>query len=131
MLGDLYEVVPLHGQCVTLMTGYALDGHDEYVTGEDDKKEINRNRKSGRYPPSPIAWTKTDNNTRVFFTTMGHPKDFARIHVRRLMVNAVYWALERESEIPADGCQADMVGDFDAPELSHAREYKGPKSEDE
>jgi hypothetical protein len=54
---------------------------------------------------------------------MGHPKDFARLPIRRLMVNAVYWALERESEIPADGCKAEIVGEFEAPDLSDAREY--------
>jgi type 1 glutamine amidotransferase len=131
MLGDLYEVVPLHGTCVPLMTGYSLKDREEFVTGEDGKQEINYNRMPGRYPPSPVAWTKTDNKTRVFFTTMGHPKDFARLPVRKLLVNAVYWALERESEIPEEGCQADIVGDFEAPDLSETREYMGPESKDE
>jgi type 1 glutamine amidotransferase len=123
MLGDLYRVIPLHGTCVPLMTGFAINEYSEFVTGEDGKEEISYNPRPGGIPPSPIAWTKTDNNTRVFFTTMGHPKDFARLPVRRLTVNAVYWALERESEIPAEGCKADIVGEFEAPDLSEASEY--------
>jgi hypothetical protein len=47
------------------------------------------------------------------------------------LVNAVYWALERESEIPEGGCQADIVGDFKAPDLSETQEYMGPESKDE
>lgn len=123
MLGDLYEVVPLHGDCVPLMTGYALEGHTEFVKDENGKEVINRNRIPGRYPPSPVAWVKTYKNARVFFTTMGHPKDFERIQVRRLLVNAVHWALGREDEIPPEGFNADIDENFVAPDLSEANEY--------
>jgi type 1 glutamine amidotransferase len=126
MLGDLYEVVPLHGDCVPLMTGYALDGHTEFVTDDKGEKVINRNRKAGRYPPSPVVWTKTYKGARVFFTTMGHPKDFANLPVRRLLVNAVYWSLGMEDEIPPQGHKAAITGTFDAPDLSEAGEYHWP-----
>ncbi len=127
MLGDLYEVVPLHGDCVPLMTGYAIEGHTEFVKDAEGNQIINRNRKPGRYPPSPVAWVKTYQNARVFFTTMGHPKDFKRLPIRRLLVNAVYWALGREDEIPFEGLKAEIEPNFVAPELSKSAEYRREK----
>lgn len=42
----------------------------------------------------PIAWTwKNQFNARVFFTTMGHPADFAVEPFQRLIVNAIHWEL--------------------------------------
>lgn len=42
----------------------------------------------------PIAWTwKNAYNGRVFFTTMGHPEDFAVESFQRLVVNAIHWEL--------------------------------------
>lgn len=45
-----------------------------------------------------IAWTHTHSGGgRVFTTTMGHPEDFRSSDFRRLIVNGVYWCLEREA----------------------------------
>ncbi|MYF55268.1 hypothetical protein F4083_00260 [Candidatus Poribacteria bacterium] len=45
-----------------------------------------------------IAWTHTHSGGgRVFTTTMGHPDDFRSSDFRRLIVNGVYWCLEREA----------------------------------
>lgn len=47
---------------------------------------------------NPIAWTHTHSGGgRVFTTTMGHPEDFSVSDFRRLIVNGVYWCLEREA----------------------------------
>jgi len=47
---------------------------------------------------NPIAWTHTHSGGgRVFTTTMGHPEDFSVSEFRRLIVNGVYWCLEREA----------------------------------
>ena len=47
---------------------------------------------------NPIAWTHTHSGGgRVFTTTMGHPEDFRSSDFRRLIVNGVYWCLEREA----------------------------------
>ncbi len=47
---------------------------------------------------NPIAWTHTHSGDgRVFTTTMGHPEDFKVSDFRRLIVNGVYWCLEREA----------------------------------
>ncbi|MEX2262957.1 MAG: ThuA domain-containing protein [Bryobacteraceae bacterium] len=43
---------------------------------------------------NPVAWTwKNRHGGRVFFTTLGHPEDFAVEPVQRLTVNALHWCL--------------------------------------
>jgi type 1 glutamine amidotransferase len=43
---------------------------------------------------NPVAWTfQTEAGGRVFMTTMGHPEDFEVPAFRRLLINAVHWAL--------------------------------------
>lgn len=45
---------------------------------------------------NPVAWThQTKSGNRVFTTTMGHPEDFRVEPFRRLLVNAVRWALDK------------------------------------
>jgi type 1 glutamine amidotransferase len=47
--------------------------------------------------PNPVAWTwKNKYGGAVFFTTMGHPEDFAVESVQRLTVNAIHWLLKRK-----------------------------------
>ena len=47
----------------------------------------------GRQPSEPLAWTFTrDDSGRSFYTSLGHPDDFATSGFQRLLVNAVYWA---------------------------------------
>jgi len=58
----------------------------------------------------PVAWTKTYSvdggpSGRVFTTTMGSSSDLWSTGVRRLLVNACYWAVGLEDAI--DG-QADV-----------------------
>ena len=43
----------------------------------------------------PVAWTRQYKRSRVFFTTLGHPDDFAQESMRRLLINAIYWAWAR------------------------------------
>jgi type 1 glutamine amidotransferase len=44
--------------------------------------------------PNPVAWTfKTQWGARSFYTSMGHPEDFAVEPFQRLVVNAVFWSL--------------------------------------
>lgn len=45
-------------------------------------------------PPEPAAWTHTYKGARVFYTSLGHPKDFDHPAFRNLLVNAIYWALD-------------------------------------
>ena len=47
----------------------------------------------------PIAWTRVVNGGRVFYTSLGHQKDFEEPSFLRLISNAVLWTTKRESEI--------------------------------
>lgn len=98
----LYHVDPLVGDCRPLLRGRAVNSEQ---TKAFDK-----------FPPEqPVAWTKTHGQARVFFTTLGHPLDFAEESMRRLAVNAVFWALGREAEIPATGLAANPKARYEAP----------------
>jgi len=47
-------------------------------------------------PPEPVAWTNRYKDSRVFYTSLGHPDDFKNPQFRRLLLNAVFWALEKK-----------------------------------
>ena len=96
----LYHVAPLHGEATVLLDGTT----------------VNSNKASqAEFPPTqPVAWTRQHKNSRVFFTTLGHPDDFAQESMRRLVINGIYWALGRE--VPAGGANAAVIGTYDAPE---------------
>ncbi len=103
----LYHVTPVQGEDVqTLLLGRAIGSS----RAEDTPHPLIQ----------PVAWTKTytgdtGQTARVFFTTLGHPEEFTDINMRRLMINSIFWALGKEAQIPADGTQADLVGDYDPP----------------
>ncbi len=44
----------------------------------------------------PIAWTRQYKGGRVFYTSLGHPKDFAQESYLRLLTNAIFWTAKRE-----------------------------------
>lgn len=65
----------------------------------------------------PVAWTRTyeveeGNRGRVFATTMGNAEDLLNEGLRRLLVNASYWAVGMEEEIPEEA-NVDIVGEYD------------------
>ena len=67
------------------------------------------------YPlEQPVAWTKVHKGAPVFFTTLGHPEDFEHASMRRLVVNAVLWALRRP--VPEGGADVDVPGGYTPPE---------------
>jgi type 1 glutamine amidotransferase len=43
----------------------------------------------------PVAWTRLHKGGRVFYTSLGHPKDFEEPSFVRLVVNALYWTTNR------------------------------------
>jgi type 1 glutamine amidotransferase len=43
----------------------------------------------------PVAWTHDYKGARVFYTSLGHPDDFKDAAFRRLLINAIYWALNK------------------------------------
>jgi type 1 glutamine amidotransferase len=46
----------------------------------------------------PLAWTRMHKSGRVFYTSLGHPRDFENEQFVRLVVNAIYWTAGREIE---------------------------------
>jgi len=96
----LYHVAPLIGDCEPLLIGTSVDSNK---TNELDKYPLKQ----------PVAWTKTYDGSRVFFTTLGHPQDFEHESMRRLLINGIYWCLGRD--VPQEGANADIEGEYVAP----------------
>jgi type 1 glutamine amidotransferase len=44
----------------------------------------------------PIAWTRRYKGGRVFYTSLGHQKDFEQASYLRLLTNAIFWTAKRE-----------------------------------
>jgi type 1 glutamine amidotransferase len=93
----LYHVEPLAGDCQPLLIGKAINSSH---TKNQDKYPLTQ----------PVAWTKTYKGARVFFTTLGHPKDFEEYSVRRLLMNGIYWALGMD--VPEGGALAEPKGEL-------------------
>ena len=70
--GSLYEVRPLVESTKRLLVGTIPD------------KE-----------PEPVAWTNQYKQSRIFYTSLGHPDDFKNAPFRRMLLNAVFWAMNK------------------------------------
>lgn len=53
------------------------------------------------HPPEPIAWTQAYKGARIFYTSLGHPKDFEAPPFRKMLVNAIYWTLNQPAPSPS------------------------------
>ena len=68
---SLYNVMPLANGTSVLATGKA-EGH----------------------PAEPVAWAyQRPDGGRSFYTSLGHPKDFANQHFQQLLLNGIHWAV--------------------------------------
>jgi type 1 glutamine amidotransferase len=123
---DVYGVnLPLPGDSKPLVLGQVLEGMkatDKPVSGKKNA------------PLMPIAWIKTYQSEsgktgRVFTTTMGASQDLESEGLRRLLVNACYWALGLEAKIPAKA-NVDLVGTYKARPFGNNRFVKGRKPAD-
>ncbi len=123
---DVYGVrLPLAGDSKPLVLGQILEGmqpNDKPVAGRPND------------PMMPVAWTKSFTGTagksaRVFTTTMGASQDFESEGLRRLLVNACYWAIGMESKIPAKS-KVEIVGEFQAHPFKHGGFTPGVKPSD-
>jgi type 1 glutamine amidotransferase len=68
---SLYYVKPLAKDAAVLLSGTV------------DKRE------------EPIAWTWTNKGRRMFYTSLGNVDDFDQPQFRKMLVHAVFWALDR------------------------------------
>ncbi|OAV45788.1 ThuA domain-containing protein [Lewinella sp. 4G2] len=93
------------------------------LTGKSLRSKQEAAGKLEEYPlENPVAWTNDYNGARVFFTTLGHPYDWKNDNMRRLALNGMAWAMERE--IPAEGFDAKLVGTYDPNNSGFGDKYK-------
>jgi type 1 glutamine amidotransferase len=123
---DVYGVrLPLPGDSKPLVLGQVLEGmkpDDKPVAGKQND------------PMMPVAWTKTYTSEsgqtgRVFATTMGASQDLESEGLRRLLVNAVYWALGMENKIP-EKANVEIVGEYKLRPFKFGGAAKGVKPSD-
>ena len=56
-----------------------------------------RGRVGERQPDEPVTWTSLHRgNGRAFYTSLGHPDDFADPAFQTLLKNAIAWAIDRQ-----------------------------------
>jgi nicotinamidase-related amidase/type 1 glutamine amidotransferase len=91
--GSLYRTVPLAASTTPLIIGS--------IPGQE---------------PEPVAWTNSPHagQSRVFYTSLGHPDDFQNPVFRKLLLNGICWALG----IAAPGSPLEPT---DAPEAQRIR----------
>jgi type 1 glutamine amidotransferase len=124
---DVYTVnLPLPGDSQPLVLGQVVKG----MKFDDPPVEGKKND-----PMMPVGWTKTYEGKdgakgRVFTTTMGAATDLEAAGTRRMIVNAVYWALKMEDKIPKDGTNVDLVGEFKPTKFGFNGYVKGKKPAD-
>jgi hypothetical protein len=105
---DVYGVrLPLPADSKPLVFGQVLEGMNP--TDKPVEGKVND-------PMLPIAWIKTykgpeGKTARVFTTTMGASQDLQSEGLRRLLVNACYWATGLEGKIPSKS-NVQIVGDY-------------------
>ncbi len=105
---DVYGVhLPLPGDSKPLVLGQVLQG----MKPDDPPVEGKKND-----PMMPVAWVKSytgekGKTARVFTTTMGASQDLQAEGTRRLLVNACYWAVGMERQIP-EKSKVDIVGEY-------------------
>ncbi len=123
---DVYEVhLPLPRDCKPLVLGQVLSG----MKPTDKPLEGKKND-----PLMPVAWTKLyklpdGKEGRSFTTTMGASQDLQSEGLRRLLVNACYWAVGMEDKIPAKS-NVDLVGEYKPTPFKGGGHAKGVKPED-
>jgi type 1 glutamine amidotransferase len=69
--GSLYFTAPVASNATVLQTGSI-----------EDRTE-------------PLTWVRRYQGGRIFYTALGHPDDFDQPQFKKLVVNAIFWALER------------------------------------
>jgi len=73
---SLYKVLPLAAEATPILIGTA---------------------KTETSPTQPVAWTRSYGTKKacIFYTSLGAPEDMRIADVRRLLVNAVKWMIEK------------------------------------
>ena len=123
---DVYGVrLPLPGDSEPLVLGQVLAGM------KPDAPPVQGGKND---PMMPVAWVKTYGveggpTGRVFTTTMGAATDLTSEGLRRLLVNACYWATGLEGKIPEKSV-VDIVGTYEPSAFGFNAAKKGLKPAD-
>ncbi|GMQ80424.1 MAG: ThuA domain-containing protein [Planctomycetia bacterium] len=101
---DVYTIKNLPPDATVLVHGQVLSGMKPTDPPNTDK------------PTMPLVWTRpftgaAGKTARVICTTMGASVDLQSEGLRRLLVNACYWGLGLEDQIPAKS-NVDYVGSY-------------------
>lgn len=123
---DVYGVhLPLPGDSKPLVMGQVLQGMKPTDPPVEGKKND---------PMMPVAWIKTyktesGKTGRAFTTTMGASQDLLSEGLRRLLVNACYWAVGLEDKIP-EKANVEIVGEYKPRPFGFGGFEKGRKPAD-
>jgi len=123
---DVYGVrLPLPGDSKPVILGQVLEGM------KPDDKPIEGKKNN---PLMPVAWIKTyrsasGKTARVFATTMGASQDLVSEGTRRMLVNAAYWCVGLEEQIP-EKANVELVGEYKPTRFRFNGYTKGVKPAD-
>ncbi len=122
---DVYGVRPLDSSCKVLLLGEVLTGMKPTDKPVEGKKND---------PMMPLAWTKTyqlpdGKEGKSFTTTMGASQDLESEGMRRLLVNACYWAVGLADKIP-EKANVEIVGEYKPSPFKGGGHVKGVKPSD-
>lgn len=119
---DVYEIKHLPAEAQVLVRGQIVAG----MKPSDPPADTPRNN-----PMMPLVWTKTwrgdsGQEARVLCTTMGASTDLESEGLRRLVVNACFWALRLEEKIGPQ-TSVDYVGEYKPTPFGFGKYQKGLK----
>jgi type 1 glutamine amidotransferase len=103
---DVYEAHPPQDSQI-LVRGQVVAGMKPTDPAVEGKKND---------PMMPVAWTRlykweSGKTARIFTTTMGAATDFESEGTRRLVINACYWAMRLEKNIP-QRANVELIGEY-------------------
>ncbi len=115
---DVYTVQHLPGDAQTLVFGQVLSGMNPADTPVEGPKNN---------PMMPVIWIRhyrgeSGKTSKILTATTGAAVDLQNEGLRRLLVNAAYWAVNMEDKIPARA-DVDYVGPY-APSFFGFGTYK-------
>ena len=115
---------------------YHVDGGEHLLQGDCDPLLSGHSLKSNhleeleRFPlDNPVAWTKSYQGAKVFFTTLGHPYDFLEPAMRKLLVNSILWGLGREDRIPTAGARVELTREYEPSDAAFGGYRPGQRPE--
>jgi hypothetical protein len=122
---DVYGVVHLPADATVLLWGQVLTG----MNPTDGPLEGAKNN-----PMMPLVWVRDYKNesgktSRIFTTTMGAATDFESEDLRRLIINASYWATGLDSKIPVKS-EAAIVGEYKPTQFGFGQYKRGVRPAD-